>query len=254
MGVRDRAVKTWNQALDVPYASTARSAQRLRDLHPNASPAELVEIANRRFSKRVARESAAVGAVAAWPGVGTAVSAGASGVQLLAFVSEAAHHCLVVAHLYGLDMRDPAKRTALVLAALTGQEGADAISLQVGVQAVSWFRSSFLNVRTVSAEQFNKLMLKWVKRRAAKSAAMSTVGRLVPFGIGAAVGWGVGVGLAKTTVEGLALALGPAPAAFQAPRIIDVEVVGDEAASEAFAHIMLPSGDEGGAVRPEYAE
>lgn len=240
MGAVDRATRAWRRALEVPYASTARSAQRLRDAHPSASPAELVELANTRFRRRVTRESAAVGALAAWPGVGTAVSAGASGAQLLAYVSEAAHHSLVVAHLYGLDMRDPAKRTALVLAALTGQDGAEAISLQVGIQAVSWFRSSFLNIRSISAEHFNALMLKWVRRRAAKSAAASTIGRLVPFGIGAAVGWGVGSALAKTTIEGLALALGPAPEAFAAPRVVEVQVDGDPLASRAFETLALP--------------
>lgn len=242
MNLKSRAVSTWHQALNVPYAQSLKSARALREAHPGASPAQLVEIANRRFTRRVSGESAAVGAVAALPGAGTALSAGASGVQLLAFVSEAAHHCMVVAHLHGLDMRDPAKRNALVLAALTGQEGADAISLQVGVQAISWFRSSFLNVRTASAEQFNRLMMKWVKRRALKSATMSTLGRMVPFGIGAAVGWGVGASLARTTIEGLSLALGPAPAAFEAPRVIDVEVAGDDSASYAYAHLELPSG------------
>lgn len=245
MGARSRIAKAWSRALDVPRASSVRAARRLRDAHPGATPAELVEIANKRFIARVSRESAAVGAIAAWPGVGTAASAGASGVQFLAFVSEAARHCLVVARLYGLDMRDPAKRSALVLAALTGQEGAEVISLQVGVQAVSWFRSSFLNVRTVSAERFNRLMLAWVRRRAAKSAAMSTIGRLVPFGVGAAVGWGIGAGLARTTIEGLTLALGPPPAAFTTPLLVDIEVTGDESASRAYERLELPVDEDG---------
>lgn len=244
MSVRGRVATTWEAALDVPYRVTARSAERLRARYPQASPGELIEIANRRFKKRVSSESALVGAVAAFPGTGTAVSAGASGAQLAAFVSEAAHHCLVVAHLYGIDMRDPAKRTALVLAALTGQEGAEAISLQVGIATAAWFRSSFINIRTVSADQFNRLMLSWLKRKAAKSAAMSTVGRLIPFGIGAAVGWGVGSALAKTTIEGVSLALGAPPLSFPAPRIVDVQVSGDEAASRAFEALRLPVGTE----------
>ncbi len=245
MGARSRVVKTWSQALNVPYAVSLKSAQKLREANPDATPAQLVGIANRRFLTRVSGESAAVGALAVFPGAGTAVSMGSSGVQLLAFVSEAAHHCMLVAHLYGLDMRDPAKRTALVLAALTGQEGAEVISMQVDIQTLSWFRSSFLNVRSVSATEFNNLMLRWLKRRTVKSATMSTLGRMLPFGIGAVVGWGIGASLAKTTIEGLGLALGPAPEAFGSPQVIDVEVLGDEPASFAYAHLELPIGDEG---------
>ncbi|WP_022868808.1 hypothetical protein [Schaalia vaccimaxillae] len=235
---------TWTKALDVPYNVSASSAEKLRAKYPDATPEQLVQIQNRRFKKRVTVESAAVGGVAAWPGIGTAVSFGASGAQLVAFVSEAAHHCMVVAHLYGIDIKDPAKRTALVLAALTGQEGAQVISLQVGVQAVSWFRDSFLNIRTISAERFNKLMMKWVQRKVLKSAAVSTVGRLIPFGIGAVVGWGVGASMANTAIEGLSVALGPVPNSFPEPTVIDVQVA-DSQDSSRYENLDLSDEDEG---------
>lgn len=234
-------VAAWKRAIEVPYEVSLRTATKLRETHPGASPAQLVDIANRRFVRRVSAESAAVGAAAAFPGVGTTVSLGASGLQLLAFVTEASHHCLVVAHLHGLDLRDPAKRTALVLAALTGQEGADIISMQVGIQAVSWFRTSFLDIRSISAERFNTLMLKWVRRRAASSALASTVGRLVPFGIGAAVGWGIGAALAKNVVEGLDLALGPAPARVVDSTAIEVDATDEGEIEERFTSLELPA-------------
>ncbi|MDC4233877.1 VPDSG-CTERM exosortase interaction domain protein [Actinomyces sp. B33] len=244
MATTDMVTGAWRRALDVPYSRSLDAARRLRERHPDATPAELIAMENRRFTTRVSWESAAVGGVAAWPGIGTAVSAGASGAQLLAFVSEAAYHSMVVAHLHGMDLRDPAKRTALVVAALTGEEGAELISMQVGIQALSWFRSSFLNIRTVSAERFNKMMIRWVRRRALKSAAMSTVGRLIPFGIGAVVGWGIGSGLAKNTIEGLSLALGPAPESFaQAPTVVDVRLVDDTGRSQLYERIDLADED-----------
>lgn len=74
MSLRHRAVDVWQRALEVPYASTARSAQKLRDTHPGATPGELIEIANQRFKARVKRESGVAGAFSAWPGIGTALS------------------------------------------------------------------------------------------------------------------------------------------------------------------------------------
>lgn len=244
MSLRHRAVDVWQRALEVPYASTARSAQKLRDTHPGATPGELIEIANQRFKARVKRESGVAGAFSAWPGIGTALSIGASGLQFGTFLTEAAHHCMVVAHLYGIDVKDPAKRNALVLAAITGQEGAEAITTTVGIQAASWFASSFVDIRSQAATQFNQMMLKWAKRKLAKRAALSSVGRLVPFGIGAVVGWNAGAALANKTIEGLAIALGTPPADFSHTRIIDVSLNGDAQKSDAFAHLALPLDDK----------
>lgn len=226
--------RAWAAALEVERASTRASAERLRAAFPDAAPARLVEIANARFIRRASGESATVGAVAAWPGMGTALSAGASGVQFLAFIAEAAHHCLTVAHLYGLDLKDPAKRTGLVLAALTGSSGAQEISMRTGVQALAWFSSSFLDVRTISAQKVNEILLKRFKRTAQSKFAASTIGRLAPFGIGAFIGWKVGASLARSTVDGLMLALGPAPASFAPERVVDVLPLGDPEDSRIF--------------------
>lgn len=88
------------------------------------------------------------------------------------------------------------------------------------------------------------MMVKWAKRKLAKRAALSSVGRLVPFGIGAVVGWNAGAALANKTIEGLAIALGTPPADFSHTRIIDVSLNGDAQKSDAFAHLALPLDDK----------
>lgn len=88
------------------------------------------------------------------------------------------------------------------------------------------------------------MMVKWAKRKLAKHAALSSVGRLVPFGIGAVVGWKAGAALANKTIEGLEIALGTPPADFSHTRIIDVSLNGDAQKSDAFAHLALPMDDK----------
>lgn len=215
---------TWRHAVDVPHAASLRTARKLHEDFPGATNAQLVEIATRRFVRRVGVESGAVGAAAAWPGIGTAASATASGAQLVAFVSEAAHYTLVVAHLHGIDLRDPAKRTSLVLATLTGREGAEYITTQLGIETLAWFRDSFLHIRTASAQQFNHLMTRWLRSKILGRATTSTLGRMLPFGVGAAVGWGIGRSMAHHVVEGVSVALGPVPADEGDHRVIDVQV------------------------------
>ncbi|MDU5379687.1 MAG: VPDSG-CTERM exosortase interaction domain protein [Actinomyces sp.] len=231
----------WQKALNVPHATSLKAARKLREQFPDLAPDELVQLATRSYLRRIGMESGAVGAAAAYPGAGTAVSAAASGAQLAAFVSESAHYAMTVAHLYGIDLRDPAKRTALVLAALTGREGAEMITAQVGIQTLAWFRNSFLSIRTGTAQQFNRLLSKWLRKKAVSKAATTTLGRLLPFGVGAVVGWQLGRSMAKSVVEGVQTALGPAPSENVEDVVIDVQPVEDPAADdELYEAIVLP--------------
>ncbi len=223
MNIPSRISDSWSRAADVPHDVSQRSAERLRKRYPDATPAQLIDIATRRFMRRVGTESAAVGAASVFPGTGSAVGAAASGAQLLAFFSEAAHHTLVVAHLYGIDIRDPQKRRALVLSVVTGRDGAQAISTQLGIHTLSWFRMSFLDIRTSTAAQFNAIMSRWLSKKAATTFASSTAGRLLPFGVGAVVGWTIGRSLAANVVEGIRYALGQPPLTHpHVTRIIEV--------------------------------
>lgn len=244
--VPSRSSEAWHRAVDVPYEVSLHSAQRLREQHPTKTPEALQRIAAARFVRRVSAESGTVGAVAAYPGAGTAVSAASSGIQLLSFVSEAAHYTLVAAHLHGIDLRDPAKRTALVLASLMGREGAEALSAQLGIQALSWFRNSFIGIRTTAAQEFNRVMTAWLRRRALKKAASSTLTRLLPFGVGAVVGWNIGRSMANSVIEGAAIALGPAPLSFpEDPLVVDVRLDDSWAASRVpFDQLPMPDGVE----------
>lgn len=243
-GLATRTSDAWRKAVDVPYEVSLHSAQRLREQNPSASPEALERIAAARFVRRVSAESGAVGAAAAYPGAGTAVSAASSGIQLASFVSEAAHYTLVVAHLHGIDLRDPAKRTALVLASLTGREGAEALSAQLGIQTLSWFRNSFLGIRTTAAQEFNRVMTAWLRKRAIRKAASSTLTRLLPFGVGAVVGWNIGRSMANSVIEGASIALGPAPLSCpEDPLVVDVRLDDSWAASRVpFHRLTMPTG------------
>ena len=238
-GATREALRT---AIDVPHDISLGTATKLRQDFPGASPQELIDIASRRFIMRVSMESGAVGAAAAYPGAGTAVSATTSGVQLVTFVSEAALYTMTVAHLSGIDLRDPSKRTALVLAALLGRDGAEVISAQLGIQTVAWFRNSFLDIRTATAQQVNHLMARWLRRVAMRRAAASTLSRLIPFGVGAVVGWGIGRSMATSVIEGVHVALGPVPPAFaHDPVIVDIQVDGTPgSADRAYQELELP--------------
>lgn len=241
-GARSRTADAWHRAVDVPYEVSLHSAQRLREQNPTKTPEALQRIAAARFVRRVSVESGAVGAVAAYPGAGTAVSAASSGVQLLSFVSEAAHYTLVAAHLHGIDLRDPAKRTALVLASLMGREGAEALSAQLGIQAVSWFRNSFIGLRTTAAQEFNHVMTAWLRKRALRKATSSTLTRMLPFGVGAVVGWNIGRSMANAVIDGASIALGPSPLSFPAdPLVVDVRLDDSWAASRVpFDQLPMP--------------
>ena len=252
---REKLLAQLRRAADIPHDATLKSAQKLVRSNPQASPAQLVAIENARYLRRVSAESGAVGAAAAYPGAGTAIAAGITAGQLAAFVGETAAHALVVAHLYGLDLRDPVKRNSLVLAALTGKAGVEVVEQQLGVNSIAWFRSAFLTLQSARTKQINQMMLKWASKKMATRMATSSIGRLAPFGIGAAVGWTLGRSMGKQVISSLTQALGAPPEQRPVPEVIDVidvevrEVDPEDLAEDVIVAEVDPSDATAGSTR-----
>ena len=196
------------RALDAAIALPARRIQesiaRMRRERPDADTAELVEMAASRFRTEAALTSGAVGASAALPAVGTGTAA-----------------ALTVAELQGLRVVSPTRRRALVLSALLGEDGSEAVRGSLGLSVLYWAAQSLAQMPLTTVKSINaQLTKRMAKRTAAKGGALA-VGRLVPFGIGAAIGWTGGRALANQVIEGAKAALGPAPESGAEPALIE---------------------------------
>lgn len=200
----------------------------IRRLHPEASPAELLLILERRYTAAVTTGGAAVGASSMLPFVGTGISLGLSAVETAGFLETTALFAQSVTEVHGIAVNDPDRARALVMTLLMGKAGSDLLKQIAGQATGGVSRNAYWGqVVTSSLPSFlvgpiaDQLKKAFVRRFAAGQGA-NVIGRMVPFGVGAAIG-GVGnLVLGRTVVQSARTAFGPAP--FTYPEVLAVTV------------------------------
>jgi len=220
---REEAARhTWTERLvDLGVRRAAGADELVHELRredPSLTPAALLQRLEKRYLRRAALLGSAVGSVATVPGIGTVSAVGLTTVQTVAFLSASARYVMAVASVHGVAVDDVERRRTLLLAALLGEEGAEAISGQLGLGTLYWAKAAITKVPIGTVKAVNKaLTRRLVKYGAARGGALA-LGRLAPFGIGVVIGYVGTRRIAKNVVEGTMDAFGPAPATFGGTR------------------------------------
>ncbi len=185
---------------------------RLRRAHPDETPQQIVERLERMFLTAVTGSGGAVGAAAAVPGIGTAGSIAAVSAETAFFLEASALFTLAVASVHGIPVENHERRRALVLSVALGSAGMEIVEKAVGTTTKNWglLLSGKLPAQTMTG--MNQTLLRtFVTKYAAKRSAL-ILGKLVPAGIGAAIGSMGNRTIGKGVVANARDAFGPAPA------------------------------------------
>ena len=198
-----------DKAIAIPASRIEERVARMRRDRPGADAAELVEMAGARFRRDAGLSSGAVGASAAIPAISTGAAAALTVGQSAAFIASAVTYVLTVAEIQGVHVVDTERRRALVLSALLGKEGSEAVQGQLGLSSMFWAAQLLMQMPLPSVKSITAHLIKRVAKRSAAKGGALALGRLLPFGIGAAIGWKGGRALANQVIEGAQAALGP---------------------------------------------
>lgn len=178
--VVDRAVESrWDLAL--------RRADEVAHLERD----DRIRQITRRVRNELIATGAASGGVAAFPGVGTAATIASSSGDLAVATIRLTDLILTIGALHGLRDATVEERRLWVLAVLAfGDEASDAVraiapELAKGLEAGSLARVSFEVLRRTNRSLARTLVSRYGRKRVAIS-----VGKLLPFGFGAAIGAG----------------------------------------------------------------
>ncbi|MFC9786188.1 hypothetical protein [Rhodococcus sp. NPDC127528] len=189
--------------------------ERVRRAHPDESPQQIVERMERMFLAAVTGSGGAVGAAAAVPGIGTVGSIAAVGAETVFFLEASALLTLAIASVHGIPVDRHEQRRALVLAVALGASGMEIVEKAVGATTKNWGSLITNRLPASTMTGMNQTLLrKFVTKYAARRSAL-ILGKLVPAGIGAAIG---GVGnrtIGKGVVNNARDAFGPLPAHWQ---------------------------------------
>ncbi|UUT35495.1 hypothetical protein [Microbacterium elymi] len=214
-----RTIRALDRVLAIQRPAVLAHLRSIRLRHPDASPADIVRMLERRYLATVATGGAAVGATAVVPGVTTGLTLALSGAETVAFVEATALFAQSLSEVHGIRVEDPDRARALVLTLMLGTEGVDLVS-QLARQATGrgpdrgayWGDLITKSLpRAAVGPLVDRLKTTFIHRFAVAGGA-SWVGKALPFGVGAAVG-GIGNGiLGRRVMIGSRRAFGVPPA------------------------------------------
>lgn len=214
--------------------------KRMRRKHPSHTAAQLAKLVERDYLLAITGSGAAVGATAVIPGVGTVAALGFSATATVAFLEASALYAQSLAELHGITTEDPNKARVLVMAILLGDEGSSMIAALThqaagrGAGPVKGWAAIFGKSKPASLwATFQSTMQRTFLRKMLATQGASMLGRMVPFGIGAAVGGFGNRFLGKKVIEAAALAFGTLPTTIPGQLVSEGERQGAVAQVEA---------------------
>ncbi|MGY1552284.1 hypothetical protein ACW5CM_10930 [Microbacterium sp. A588] len=212
-------VRGLDRVLSIQRPLVIAHIRSIRLRNPDATPAQLVRILERRYLAAVTTGGAAVGATAVVPGIGTGITLALSGVETVGFVESTALFAQSVAEVHGIAIENPDRARALVMTLMLGKEGVDLVG-QLTKQATGRgaSRSAYWGElitkslpRAAVGPVVDQLKTMFMKHFAAAGSA-SFLGKALPFGLGAAVGGAGNHLLGRRVLTTSRRAFGVAPA------------------------------------------
>lgn len=209
-----------DKAVTIPSATIHAHVEKMRLRNPGAEPQRIVRLLEKEYLNVVAATGGAVGAAAAAPSVGTGVAMALTASDVATFFGASSAFALAVASVHGIDVQDAERRKALLMATILGEPGIVVVEDAAGLTTTRVARTLLTRMPLGTVKRVNaRLARQLVKKQTFKQGSLA-VGRLLPFGIGLAIGVVGGRALGRTVVEGARAAFGPAPETF--PQTVEV--------------------------------
>lgn len=210
-------------ALALPARVVHAHVDAIRARRPGATPEQVIAILERRYLLAVSSSGGAVGAAAAIPAVGTGAALALTAAQVGTFLGASSLLALAVADVHGITVHDGARRRALLLTSLLGERGPELLEAELGTSAMTWGKTLLTRLPIATVRTVNRTLRGRLVAGGAAKAGSLMVGRLLPFGVGAVIGFAGGRALGRTMISGVRAAFGPPPLVFV--RHVDAEFV-----------------------------
>lgn len=212
----ERWITAIDAALKVQAPLAASYVRRLRAKKPGASRDVLLEDVSRRFTQLMTATGAGVGGVALLPGIGTVAAIGLTVGEGVTFAEACAFLTLSAAEIFDVDMRDRNTRRLVMLGVLGGERGERIIAKAMGRQGMQWDTVLAGSSSGLIPNLLSKQVTRYLRRKVVARAGRLWFGRLLPFGIGAAIGGFGARAMARSVVEAVEEIFAQAPGVTEA--------------------------------------
>ncbi|WP_229784377.1 hypothetical protein [Pilimelia anulata] len=194
-----------------------KNIARARQRDPEASPASVIRNLERMYVSALTGTGAAVGGVAAAPGVGTGVALALSAGEALSSMELSALYALSIAEVHAVPIDELERRRTIVLGILLGGSGSTTITKIAERTGQHWGRQVVAKVPTETLRRINRVLGQNFVVKYGTKQGILVLGRVAPFGIGAVIGGGANAALAALAVRAGRRAFGPPPPSWPTP-------------------------------------
>lgn len=200
-----------DKALSLQAPLTERHIARLRRNRPEAMPQQIVRRLNAELRSATISAGAGVGAAAAAPGVGTGVALALSGAEAIAFLNATVLYILARGEVQDITVDDVERRRTLVMAVMLGDAGAKGIGTVAERTGQHWARQLVRGIPMTKIHAINKVLGRHFVTKYGTKQGIVVLGKIVPFGIGAAIGGTANAVFSQGIITASNRAFGPAP-------------------------------------------
>lgn len=208
-GRGQRVLDLLDKAIDSQSVLVRKNIARARQRNPEATPAQVIRNLERMYVSALTGTGAAVGGVAAAPGVGTGVALALSAGETLSSLELSALFALSLAEIHGVPIDEVERRRTIVMGIMLGGSGSATITKVAERTGQHWGRQIVAKVPVETLRQINKILGKNFITKFGTKQGIIVLGRVAPFGIGAVIGGGANAALATLAVRAGRRAFGP---------------------------------------------
>jgi hypothetical protein len=185
-----------DQAVETRWDAARRRALSI----DGAGRDERVDALTNAIRTELGIAGAAAGGAAALPGIGLAATSAAFAVELGWSTLRLADLILTIAAIHGHDRATVDERRMWVLSILTYRDGAAGVVAQLADE-LAGPRNTTRTVTRRSLQRMNAIMGRSIVSKYGARRGVAAIGRAVPFGVGAALGYGINARTVTTTAK-----------------------------------------------------
>lgn len=203
-----------DKALNAQQPLAVDNVDRLRRLHPDKTPAEMIAYLNTVYLAAVTATGAGAGASSIIPNGVLQVPVAFA--DLLTFLEASILYTLSVAEVHSVDLEDIERRRLLVTSVLLGDSAASAVlEPLIGHTAPHWGKQIVKSIPMSAINAANKVLgPRFVTKYGVKQGVL-VLGKQVPLALGVVIGAGGNHVFGRLTIKAAKTILGPAPTVWQ---------------------------------------
>lgn len=219
---------TFDKSLIIQRPAAVKHVARLRRVHPEWSPIEMIRSVNRWYLGAVTGSGAAAGLSSVFPNGAVQIPAALG--DLGVFLESSVLYTLTLAEIHNLHPEDIERRRLLVYLVLAGDSaGSKGLQAILGRSVPHWGKVIVNAVPMEAINAANKFLGPRFITRYGTTQGVLVLGKQVPMGLGALVGAGGNHLFGRVTVRAAQKVLGTPPLSWPEtvtpPTVIDGEVV-----------------------------